>query len=263
MKTSTKLTAVILTALAMSAGVGVLIGAIGCQQKQVAQVDDDNKPTPEIPVPQPVPGPVEQAPPPVAGGECAEGWPCAYDQAVRDSVSPTQVQFSASKVGDMCPNWGTMTEDQRREFWVHLWWATAKFESGRDPRAMYWEKTMGNDEVTGQLTISEGMLQLSYQDSPWAKCGFDYASDKAMHLDDLSRRPVGKQSWFSVHDKTINQAERNLVCGNKIVTYYATKVSKFSNYSLFQMLSNYWAAIRDDWKTKIKPEFMKRNHACF
>jgi hypothetical protein len=200
--------------------------------------------------------------PPAVGPDYAPNWPASYDTAIRDSVSQTQLNFSASKVGDVCPKWGSLSADQKKDLWVAIWWAIAKPESGYNPKAMFWEKTMPNDEVTGQLTTSEGLLQLSYQDSPWAKCGFDYAADKAMHLDDLSRRPTGKQSWKSVHDKTINDPIRNLVCANKIMTYYATNVSAFRNYSLTQLLSDYFATFRDE-KASIMVDVKKRAEFCF
>lgn len=200
-------------------------------------------------------------PPPVTAPVVVSGWPKSWDDAVVSSVTKSQLSLETWQVSQYCPKWGSLSEDSRRQFWADFWWAVAKFESSRNPKAMFWEKTMPHDDVTGELTISEGLLQLSYQDEIWAKCGFNYAADRSKHLDDLKRRPTGKQSWQSVHEKTINDPARNLVCGNKIADFRFNH-RQIKGKSAYDMLKGYWAVIRDK-SPDVIAEMKKRNQSCF
>lgn len=218
--------------LIFALSIAAFVLAIGCQQVPVQPPAD---PPPVVSEPPP------QTPPPVSG-ECMKGWPCSWDDAVMSSVGPKQLAVPAAYMSTYCPKWGSLSDAQKLLFWRDLWWAVAKFESSRNPWTMYWEKTMGNDDVTGLITVSEGLTQLSYQDEPWAKCGFDWKKDKDAHTADIKDKPVGKSSWLSKRQKTINEPERNLICANKIAVI---RLTKSTSKTFTAIMGAYWAAIRD------------------
>lgn len=187
------------------------------------------------------PPPTQQPAEPISH-DCMAGWPCEWDDAVMSSVGAKQLDISAERIKYYCPKWGTLTGGQKKMFWRNFWWAVAKYESSRNPKTMYWEKTQGTDKITGLIVTSDGLLQLSYADSEWAKCGFDFKKDKDAHTADVKSKPTGKPSWLSTHDKTINDPMLNLKCANNIANYHLTKST---TKTLRDVLGAYWAAIRD------------------
>jgi hypothetical protein len=190
-------------------------------------------------------------------------WPTDYELAIHGAVTSAMTSMSNEQMTPMCPKWKSLSEIQRKQFYADLLFATTKFESNYSPISMYWEKTMDADDVTGEITISEGLLQLSYQDEPWAKCGFDYKKDKDKHLADLKNRvKLNKQSWKSLHpDKTILNPERNLICGIKIMNYRVNH-KKLQGQEFQKMMGAYWAAIRDHGP-EIKSMMKARGSECF
>ena len=82
------------------------------------------------------------------------------------------------------------------------------------------------DEVTGLLVRSEGLLQLTYEDSKRYGCDFDWAADKALPSKDPS--------------KTILQPKNNLECGVKILANQIIVQHK----SLLSPASGYWSTLQ-------------------
>lgn len=186
---------------------------------------------------------VEVPAPPVVEEVCQSlsQWDCAWELAIKSKLPADLIEVPQARMGAYCPRWDKLSNDQKKSFWALLWYAVAKYESERNPKTMYWEKTQGIDEVTKQIAISEGLLQLSYQDDPWLHCGFDYAKDKDAHLVDVSNKPKNKQSWVSSFSKTINDPVLNLVCGGKIASHH---LARFKG-TLQEVLGKYWSTIRD------------------
>jgi len=84
------------------------------------------------------------------------------------------------------------------------------------------------DHVSHRMVRSEGLLQLTYEDSRRYGCDFDWNVDKHLAEHDP--------------DKTILQPENNLLCGvnileNQIVVQKKPLISKTS----------YWSTLRPDW----------------
>jgi hypothetical protein len=124
-----------------------------------------------------------------------------------------------------CPKYHSLTVDQRVNAWGEMFSATAKFESNWNPATQYTESTMGTDPITGRQVVSEGLLQLSYQDITWAKfCAFDWAKDKNL--------PLAQRS--------ITNPLLNLDCGIRIMDRQMKK------YKRAIIRANvYWAVLRD------------------
>jgi hypothetical protein len=96
--------------------------------------------------------------------------------------------------------------------------AMARFESGHNPEERYLEKAMKKlDLVTGQPVHSEGLLQLSYQDSKtWPNyCGeIDWEKDRHLH----------PQS----DEKTIFDPRINLTCGMQVLSRQIQRTNRIS-----------------------------------
>lgn len=123
------------------------------------------------------------------------------------------------------------TQD-RINFWVELIAAMAKFESSYDPSTRYTESTMGIDPVTGKQVVSEGLLQLSYQDElNWKKvlpagvCDFDYTGDKKYAQTDIRR--------------SILDPKNNLTCGIGILNRQIERYDKIAVST-----GAYWSVIK-------------------
>lgn len=140
----------------------------------------------------------------------------------------------AQDVQTFCPRYQHLSANERINFWALLVSAMVKYESNFDPTTRLHETTMGTDPVTGKPVYSEGLLQLSYQDTRYYRfCAFDWSRDK--HLNPRDPR------------KTILDPYRNLHCGVKILNQQIRHKKRIT-------LSRgvYWAVLRLNGKnTKI------------
>lgn len=133
----------------------------------------------------------------------------------------------AMDVDIFCPNYDSLSKDQRINFWGGLFSGMARFESNYSPVSRYHEDTMGTDPVTKLPVYSEGLLQLSYQDVQWAKyCEFDWSQDKLLSPTDPK--------------KSILDPYKNLRCGIKIL---AAQVKRTREIVLSS--GAYWSVIKE------------------
>lgn len=149
---------------------------------------------------------------------------------------------SAKDSRRICPRYSELQKSQRVQVWGELISAMAYFESGWSPTSRMTETTMGTDPVTGKQVVSEGLLQLSYQDVPnygsvlkAPLCKIDWQKDRSLPVTDAK--------------KTILDPFINLECGLRIL---ANQISKKG----FVILSSgvYWSVIRDGGKySKVQP----------
>ncbi|MGZ3745326.1 MAG: hypothetical protein ACXWRE_16780 [Pseudobdellovibrionaceae bacterium] len=118
--------------------------------------------------------------------------------------TPNLIQGSED-MATFCPRYSYLTTDERVNLWGLLISAMAKYESGFNPTSRMQETTMGIDPITQKPVYSEGLLQLSYQDSKaYPFCDeFNWNLDK--HLSSQDPR------------KTILDPYKNLNCGVKIL----------------------------------------------
>ncbi len=147
--------------------------------------------------------------------------PLSWENNVKDSVlwslmvfrliqteQPALLQTKVTDIATFCPRYDSLDQVQKINFWGQLIAAIAKFESGWKPVTRYVETTMGNDAITGEQIVSEGLLQLSYQDAKYtsAFCKFDWSVDKFLNL----KNPMDAR-------KTIFDPYKNLRCGLAIL----------------------------------------------
>ena len=137
------------------------------------------------------------------------------------------------KVEDMeqfCPKYKELEKDKKVVVWGELISAMAFYESGWRTNVELTEISLGTDSITGLVVQSQGLLQLSYGDTKWAKwCEFDWEADK-------------KNS----DSPTILRPKNNLECGIGIL---ANQVSRW-NKIVLEGKHAYWSVLKRDsrWK---------------
>lgn len=190
---------------------------------------------------------------------CGPGqWPSSLDQAIKQTVTPRLLQTKS--LASFCPNFTSLSEDSKRQVYADILWAVSKFESSRNPCKLYHEKAQGKDSITGQIKLSEGLMQLSFSDvRGYPKCQFEYLKDKKAHLDDLAKRN-GRTGWHSENpNQTILDPVKNLSCA---VHIFDTLTAKYPSSSFHKVMGKYWSVIRDKSVDVIK-EMKTKNKECW
>jgi Transglycosylase SLT domain len=133
----------------------------------------------------------------------------------------------AKDIHTFCPQFDSLNQAQRINFWGQFFAALAKPESGWNPTSQMVESNQGIDPVTKNQVMSEGLLQLSYQDekSYDLDCGFDWGRDSQLAQNDAR--------------KTILNPLLNLRCGVKIMAHRLRKDSVITKET-----GVYWAVLR-------------------
>lgn len=171
------------------------------------------------------PFPLSWEGPAVHGSRPHQDW-SDYVFNLIDTELANQFLGGAEDIEQFCPQYNTLDNKLRANFWAALVAAISRQESGDDPVAGSIEKTMGVDPVTGMQVRSEGLLQLSYQDTTgWSFCHFDWQVDKDLKVDDPK--------------KTILDPFRNLDCGMRIL---AQQVQQKHRITLEDGV--YWAVLK-------------------
>lgn len=136
----------------------------------------------------------------------------------------------ADDIQDFCPKYYNLKDEDRANVWAQLFVAMAKYESGYNPTSRMHETTMGSDPVTGKPVYSEGLLQLSYQDTQWASwCDFNWSKDKNLSATDPN--------------KSILDPYKNLHCGVGIMAKQVARTGAIKVAS-----GAYWAVIKTNSK---------------
>lgn len=162
-----------------------------------------------------------------------ETWDPSWDKLVEDAL-PNQLLYSSKVAKDVqpfCPRYRHMAEADRRAYWAYFFQALAGAEAGLRATAdvQHTEPEVAvKDSVTHRMVRSEGLMQVTYEDSQRYGCDFDWDADK--HLP--SHSP----------EKTILQPDNNLHCGVKILTFQLIDKKK-----PLVTHSSYWSTLRPGW----------------
>lgn len=125
-----------------------------------------------------------------------------------------------------CPTFAGLSENEKVNAAGFLISAMVKYESRFNPLSRYQETTLGTDPVTGLPVWSEGLLQLSYQDTlAYPFCEFDWSQDKNLSATDPR--------------KSILDPIQNLQCGVRILSEQVRKKGR-----LILSSGAYWAVIK-------------------
>lgn len=158
----------------------------------------------------------------------AKNWSKYIFEMIRDEAFTDL--HKARDIETFCPKYDSLNMEQQINVWAALFSGVAKYESGYSPVSRMQETTMGTDPVTKKPVFSEGLLQLSYQDTQWAPyCEFDWSKDKYLAATDPK--------------KTILDPYKNLRCGILIM---ARQVR--SKGAVVLSSGVYWAVLKSGGK---------------
>jgi hypothetical protein len=159
-----------------------------------------------------------------------ETWDPEWDRIVEEAL-PEDLLKSTRVSRDVrlyCPRFGVLAEADKRAFWAYFFQALAGAEAGLKPTAniRHTEPEVAvTDKVTKRMVRSEGLLQLTYEDSDRYACDFDWDADRRLPEHDPA--------------KTILQPKNNLTCGirildNQLITQRKPLLSRTSYWSTLQ-----------------------------
>jgi hypothetical protein len=161
-----------------------------------------------------------------------ETWDQSWDQVIEEALPSDLLSSKAGKdVKIFCPRFNSLSLADKRAFWAYFFQALAGAEAGLRATAnvRHSEPEVAVvDGVSHRMVRSEGLLQLTYQDSDRYGCDFDWDIDKDLPEHDP--------------DKTILQPKNNLLCGVKILTNQLVDQRK-----PLLTRSSYWSTLRPGW----------------
>lgn len=127
-------------------------------------------------------------------------------------------QKSIKDVTDFCPNYSKLDLQEKKEFYLGLIAAMAKFESNFNPKSQYKESFKSSD---GDYVVSRGLLQISKGSSQYYSCGITDAN--------------------MLHDPKLN-----LECGIRILNKWIVKDECLAcNDVAWRGGARYWAVLRN------------------
>ncbi len=155
-------------------------------------------------------------------------WDAVIEKALPDDLLSPDM---GRKVAQFCPRFSAMQEVDRRAFWAYFFQALSGAEAGLKATAnvQHTEPQVAVlDGVSHRMVRSEGLLQLTYEDSARYGCNFDWKADKVLSEHDP--------------DKTILQPSNNLLCGVSILANQVVVKRK-----PLMSMSSYWSTLRPGW----------------
>jgi hypothetical protein len=194
------------------------------------------------------------------------GWLPEYDAFIKSEVRkyPKLLKIASARLSNFCPGFAKIAD--RAQFYADLLWSIAGPESDRRRTQITLETNLDGvrnpiDPVTGYQVRSEGLLQLSYQDTlnynaPEA-CPFDWAADKTKAIADYSRGAEYGDGTRSIHD-----AYKNLECGVFILNAHLTRLYPSSKFE--DALRRYWITMdpADLAYKLVRANLIKRQPRC-
>jgi hypothetical protein len=170
---------------------------------------------PAVPVPPggPIPAKgIKPAPPtPIAEQKDTlnedNNWNPQWDVVIEENLPSEMLSPGTGKaVGAYCPRFSSLPDVDKRAFWAYLFQALSGAEAGLKPttNVRHTDPAVAVvDGVSHRMVRSEGLLQLTYEDSERYGCDFDWNHDKSLPAHDAA--------------KTILQPKNNLLCGIRIM----------------------------------------------
>lgn len=133
----------------------------------------------------------------------------------------------ASDMNIFCPKYYGLSEETKKIAFAEVIVWTSFYESTWNQIAWMTESSMGIDAITKRQVRSEGLMQMSYQDTQWAKyCEFDWSLDKYLDEND--------------YKKTIFDPHKNLKCAVQVMSRQIARTKK-----IVLPRGHYWAVLRD------------------
>jgi len=127
-----------------------------------------------------------------------------------------------SDAKEFCPQYGSLSQEEKKNFWVYLLSAVAQLESNFNPSQTYREAFT---DGSGNRVMSRGLLQLSYESGNAYGCGFS--------------------SQSSVHN-----SYKNLSCGLRILNRWVVNDGRIAGKlgGTWRGGARYWSVLRTSSK---------------
>lgn len=157
-------------------------------------------------------------------------WNPEWDTVIMNAIPPRMLSKEVpADVKVACPRFFELTTDQMKTFWAYFLQSVAVPESDFLLTDKYNEIGIkAPDRVTGKPNVSEGLLQLSYQDTKLHGCAFDWKADQARKPGELA----------TIHDPVLN-----LECGVKILNKQLFGPGRVPPRTLFPAKDYYWSVL--------------------
>ncbi|MDP9039434.1 MAG: hypothetical protein M3O02_09200 [Acidobacteriota bacterium] len=156
-------------------------------------------------------------------------WDPTWDKLVEQALPASFLSPDAGRdLRSLCPRFDTLPEADKRAFWAYFFQALAAAEAGLKPTSnvRHTEPAVAvKDKVTGAPVHSEGLLQLTYEDSERYGCDFNWEADRRLPASDGAR--------------SILQPRNNLECGIRILDQQL-----FTQHKPLLSSSSYWSTLR-------------------
>jgi hypothetical protein len=142
---------------------------------------------------------------PISRPQILRGWLPDYDVFIKSEVHkyPKLLKIAPSRLSNFCPGFAEIRD--KAQFYADVLWSIAGPESDRRRTQITLETKLDGvvnpiDPVTGYQVRSEGLLQLSYQDTvnynASKACPFDWEADKAKALAEFSGGWIRRRHTF-------------------------------------------------------------------
>jgi len=149
------------------------------------------------------PTPIDEKKVELGGKAWNPEWDTIIEKALPSEMLSSQVPKDVRR---FCPRFYEMGETDKRTFWAYFFQALAGAEAGLNPNTNVRQGDRAgakNDEVSGRVMHSQGLLQVAYADLQRYGCEFNWEMDRLLKPNDPA--------------KTILQPKNNLECGVKIL----------------------------------------------
>lgn len=171
-------------------------------------------------------------------------WNANLDAVIMNMVTPELINLPYVRMQKFIPGWSVMNAAERRRFFADLLFAMCRYESNYDAKCMYYEKDLGRDAITGLPVVSEGLLQMSYQDAKWYPIPFfTYATDADLFKSDWANRGT-RAAWLSKHPTRTTLLPENGVKAAMIVMIKLLTNPKFQAVEFADTIGKYWSCMR-------------------
>jgi hypothetical protein len=203
---------------------------------------------------------------PISRRQILKGWLSDYDAFIKSEVQkyPNLLNIAPSRLSNFCSGFAKIRD--KAQFYADLLWSIAGPESDRRRTQITLETNLDGvvnpiDPVTGHQVRSEGLLQLSYQDTvnynaPQA-CPFDWKADKAKAIAEFARGAEYGDGTRSIHD-----AYKNLQCAVFILNAHLSRLYPSAKFE--DALRRYWITMDpgDRAYKIVRANLKKRQPAC-
>lgn len=212
----------------------------------------------------------------------SRGWDNQYSTFIerRIELYPELLNLPTKAVAPFCKTWSSLSQAERKKFWVHFLKSMAYAESGwaRGEFTPETSRNLRRDSTTGLRVVSEGLMQISYGDARIygreyrsEACQFPWnEQEKKNFIQELNyQKSTRSEISPSANSSPILHPLRNLACTLDILSVLYDKYKfRFNSGGFIKSGALYWATLRPgrrgytQFVNEFKKEMTADNHLC-